>query len=158
MKVFRRESISCSNKLYEGGDGAEENFVGNFEKCTKKRIMFADFLVICFSFWKKERGTKKCRKRSFWHWWSFWMVLDMGSTTNFWNGRSCWFSFRLFEVKRQQLIKIMVFRAWNHKKKHGHIDFMLINCLIIIYHWFFERKSFNLFCLRGKSHCLLLFF
>ena len=37
-------------------------------------------------------------------------------------------------MKKPQLIKLMVFRAWNHQKTHGHIDFMLINCLIVIYH------------------------
>ena len=45
----------------------------------------------------------------------------------------------------------MVFRAWDHQKTHEHIDFMLINGLIIIYHRFVDRKSFNLFCLRRQQ-------
>ena len=45
----------------------------------------------------------------------------------------------------------MVFKAWDHQKTHGHIDFMHTNGLIIIYHRFLKRKSFNLFCLRRQK-------
>ena len=45
----------------------------------------------------------------------------------------------------------MVFKAWDHQKTIQHIDFMYINGHIIIYHRFFERKSFILFCLRRQK-------
>ena len=52
----------------------------------------------------------------------------------------------------------MVFKAWDHQKTHQHIDFMLINGLIIIYNRLFKLKSFNLLCLwRQKSLFFCIF-
>ena len=61
------------------------------------------------------------------------------------------------KVNLQKLIKLMVLRAWDHQKTIQHIDFMYINGLIIIYHRFLKRKSFNLFCLRREKSIFFAF-
>ena len=51
----------------------------------------------------------------------------------------------------------MVFKAWDHQKTHQHIDFMHINGLIIIYHWFLNAKASTYYASGGKNPYFFVF-